>query len=85
MCALFFALRLLGRAYEVDQWVPKWDTFLALALMILLERIYTYKYAVSQRSLLARDLMSNAVNIYVTGALTGMVLLPILAFSLNIF
>jgi sterol desaturase/sphingolipid hydroxylase (fatty acid hydroxylase superfamily) len=78
--ALFIVLRLLGRAYEIDQWVPKWDTFLALALMILVERIYTYKYAVSQRSLLARDLMSNAVNIYVTGAITGMILLPILAF-----
>ena len=78
--ALFFALRLLGRAYAIDQWVPKWDTFLALALMILVERIFTYKYAVSQRPFLARDLMSNAVNIYVTGALTGMIVLPILAF-----
>ena len=78
--ALFFALRLLGRTYGIDQWVPKWDTLLAIALMILVERIFTYKYAVSQRSVLARDLMSNAVNLYVTGALTGMIILPILAF-----
>jgi ornithine lipid hydroxylase len=78
--ALFFALRLLGRAYAIDQWVPKWDTFLALALMIGVERVYTYKYTVSQKPLLARDLMSNAVNIYVTGALTGLIVLPVLTF-----
>jgi sterol desaturase/sphingolipid hydroxylase (fatty acid hydroxylase superfamily) len=78
--ALVFAVRFAGRTYAIDQWVPKWDTFLVLALMIIVERIYTYKYAVSQKPVLARDLMSNVVNIYVTGALTGMIVLPILAF-----
>ena len=77
---LFYGARLLGRVYAIDQWVPKWDTLLILATMIVVERIYTYKYAVSQRSVLTRDLMSNAVNIYVTGALTGMIVLPVLAF-----
>ena len=74
------AVRLIARAYGIDQWVPKWDTFLLLAIMIIVERIYTYKYAVSQRPVLARDLMSNVVNIYVTGAVMGMIMLPILAF-----
>jgi ornithine lipid hydroxylase len=78
--ALVFAVRFVGRTYAIDQWVPKWDTFFVLALMIIVERIYTYKYAVSQKPVLARDLMSNVVNIYVTGALTGMIVLPILAF-----
>jgi sterol desaturase/sphingolipid hydroxylase (fatty acid hydroxylase superfamily) len=60
--------------------VPKWDTLLILATMVILERIYTYRYAVSQRSVQARDVISNVVNLYVTGAVTGMIVLPVLAF-----
>jgi ornithine lipid hydroxylase len=78
--ALFYGARLLGRVYALDQWVPKWDTLLILASMIALERIYTYRYAISQRSVLARDVISNVVNLYITGALTGMIILPILVF-----
>jgi len=76
----FYGLRFLGRVYAIDQWVPKWDTLLILATMVAVERIYTYKYAVSQRSVQARDVISNVVNLYVTGAVTGMIVLPILAF-----
>ena len=77
---LFYAVRFVGRVYAVDQWLPKWDTLLILATMIVVERIYTYRYAVSQRSVLARDLIANVVNLYVTGAVTGMVVLPVLLF-----
>src|SRR5260370_26270000 len=76
----FYGVRFLGRVYAIDQWVPKWDTLLILATMVVLERIYTYRYAVSQRSVQARDVISNVVNLYVTGALTGMIVLPVLAF-----
>ncbi len=76
----FYGVRFLGRVYAIDQWVPKWDTLLILATMVVLERIYTYKYAVSQRSIQARDVISNVVNLYVTGAVTGMIVLPVLAF-----
>src|SRR6516162_7408768 len=78
--AAFYGLRFLGRLYAIDQWVPKWDTLLILATMVVVERIYTYRYAVSQRSVLARDLIANVVNLYVTGAVTGMVVLPVLLF-----
>ena len=77
---LFYGVRFVGRVYAIDQWVPKWDTLLILATMIIVERIYTYNYAVSQRSVLARDVISNVVNLYVTGAVTGMIVLPILVF-----
>jgi hypothetical protein len=77
---LFYAARLLGRVYPIDQWVPKWDTLLILGAMVAVERIYTYRYAISQRSVLARDLISNVVNLYITGAVTGMIVLPILVF-----
>jgi len=76
----FYGVRFLGRVYAIDQWVPKWDTLLILAAMVVLERIYTYKYAVSQRSVAARDVISNVVNLYITGAVTGMIVLPVLAF-----
>jgi sterol desaturase/sphingolipid hydroxylase (fatty acid hydroxylase superfamily) len=77
---LFYSARFLGRVYAIDQWVPKWDSLLILATMVIVERIYTYNYAVSQRSVLARDLISNVVNLYVTGTVTGMIVLPALAF-----
>jgi sterol desaturase/sphingolipid hydroxylase (fatty acid hydroxylase superfamily) len=76
----FYAVRFLGRVYALDQWVPKWDTLLILATMVILERIYTYKYAVSQRCVVTRDVISNLVNLYVTGAMTGMIVLPVLTF-----
>ena len=60
--ALFYAVRLLGLVYAIEQWLPKWDTLLILLIMIIVERIYTYRYAVSQRSVLARDVISNVVN-----------------------
>src|SRR5215471_2935584 len=76
----FYGFRFAGRAYAVDQWLPKWDILLAICAMIVLERIYTYRYAVSQRSVLTRDIISNVVNLYVAGAVTGAVVLPVLVF-----
>jgi sterol desaturase/sphingolipid hydroxylase (fatty acid hydroxylase superfamily) len=78
--AAFYGLRFLGRLYAIDQWVPKWDTLLILATMVVVERIYTYRYAVSQRSVQARDVISNVVNLYMTGAVTGIIVLPVLTF-----
>jgi sterol desaturase/sphingolipid hydroxylase (fatty acid hydroxylase superfamily) len=78
--ALFYGARLVGRIYALDQWVPKWDSLLILATMIVVERIYTYNYAVSQRSVLPRDVISNVVNLWVTGTVTGMIVLPALLF-----
>jgi hypothetical protein len=77
---LFYCARLLGRVYAIDQWLPKWDSLLIIATMIIVERIYTYHYAVSQRSVLPRDVISNVVNLYVTGTVVGMIVLPVLVF-----
>src|SRR6516164_5722369 len=38
--ALFYGLRFVGRAYGIDQWVPKWDTLLILAVMIVVEDLH---------------------------------------------
>ena len=76
--ASFYALRAVGDGSVIEQWLPKWTTLAILAAMIVLERVYTYRRAVSQRSVLARDIVSTLVNVYLTAAVTGMILLPVL-------
>jgi hypothetical protein len=46
----FYALKVSTNGYGIEHWLPKWDRLLLIAAIILLERIYTYKYAVSQRA-----------------------------------
>jgi sterol desaturase/sphingolipid hydroxylase (fatty acid hydroxylase superfamily) len=77
---VFYAIHVSSQGHAIGAWLPKWDRLLMLAAIIILERIYTYKYAVSQRSVLPRDIIANIVNLYVTGAVAGMVVLPVLAF-----
>lgn len=80
---LFCAAHILTKGQAIEQWLPRWDRLLILVTVIGLERIYTYRYAVSQRSVLTRDIIANVVNLYVTGAVVAMLLLPLLAFGLD--
>jgi sterol desaturase/sphingolipid hydroxylase (fatty acid hydroxylase superfamily) len=77
---LFSAIHVATRSLPIEQWLPKWDRLLILVTIIGLERLYTYRYAVSQRSVLTRDIIANIVNLYVTGAVAAFVVLPFLAF-----
>jgi hypothetical protein len=81
---LFYAA-LVSYGHAVERWIPKWDTLAIICVMIILECAYAYKYAVSQRSVLARDITSSLVNLYVTGAVAGMVFVPILVFFPQVF
>ena len=72
------ALRLFAKGQPFDHWLPKWDTLAIILVMVVLERVFRYSRAVSQRSMLPRDVVSTLVNLYVTGFLTGLVLLPLL-------
>ena len=74
----FYAIHFQGHVLE--QWLPRWDRLLLLVTVIGLERLYTYKYAVSQRAVLKRDIIANVVNLYVTGAVAALVVMPILVF-----
>ena len=60
----FYALRALAGRFAIEQWLPEWDTFATLGVMMVVERLYTYRRAVSQRSVLARDIASTLVNVY---------------------
>ena len=81
----FSTIHVSTHGYAIEQWLPKWDRLLILVTVIGLERLYTYRYAVSQRSVLTRDIIANIVNLYVTGAVVALLLLPVLAFSLDHF
>jgi sterol desaturase/sphingolipid hydroxylase (fatty acid hydroxylase superfamily) len=82
---LFIGAHILTKGQAIEQWLPRWDRLLILVTVIGLERIYTYRYAVSQRSVLTRDIIANVVNLYVTGAVVAMLVLPLLAFGLDRF
>jgi len=81
--AFFYALRVLTDGSAIDEWLPRWHTLFIIASMIVLERLYAYRYAVSQRPVLRRDIVSTLVNVYVSAAVTGMLLLPVLAPSVE--
>lgn len=76
----FYAIRLLPAGHELSEWLPRWDRVLLVVTIIVLERFISYRYAISQRAVLTRDLISTAVNFWVTGAVTIFLLLPALQF-----
>jgi sterol desaturase/sphingolipid hydroxylase (fatty acid hydroxylase superfamily) len=80
LISAFYGLRVLTQVYPFDQGLLKWDRLVLMGAVILLERIYHYRYAVSQRAVLKRDVFSNIVNLYVNGFVTGLIVLPLLAF-----
>src|SRR5262245_28448699 len=67
MYLVFYVVRLSTRGQGLERSL-KWEGLLLLATLILLERIYTYRSSVSQRSLLTRDIIAKSVNKYVTDA-----------------
>jgi sterol desaturase/sphingolipid hydroxylase (fatty acid hydroxylase superfamily) len=79
----FYALRALAGRSAIEQWLPEWDTFATLGAMMVLERLYTYRHAVSQRSVLARDITSTLVNVYLAYGATAFILLPGLLWLTN--
>src|SRR5258706_15938522 len=76
----FYAIHMSPQGHTIEQWLPRWDRLLLLFTVIGLERVYTYRYAVSQRSVLTRDIISNIVNLYVTGAGAAFLVLPVFLF-----
>ena len=64
---------------------PYYGVFAIFFAMITIERVYSYKNAVSQRHMIWRDLISTAVETLILGALVGAVVLPILRYFPNTF
>jgi len=77
---VFWGMHVSPQGHAIEQWLPKWDRVLVLFVIVALERIYTYRYAVSQRYILHRDIIANIVNLWITGAVVGAIVLPLLYF-----
>ena len=77
---VFITMHLTTLHEPITQWLPHWDRLLMLFTVIGLERLYTYRYAVSQRHVLVRDIFANIVNLYITAAVAAYLLLPLLQF-----
>src|SRR6516164_7925229 len=69
--AFFYTLQVWTKGSVIESWL-KWDRLLIIAAIIVMERIYTYRYAVSQKAVLGRDIIANIVNLYITGPVTAM-------------
>ena len=78
---VFYTIHVIPQGRALETWLPKWDRILVLFAIIGLERLYTYRFAVSQRYILRRDIIANVVNIWVNGAIVAAVLLPVLLFG----
>ena len=53
----FYILHVATHGSAIESWLPKWDRLLVIASIIVMERIYTYRYAVSQKAVFGRDIM----------------------------
>jgi sterol desaturase/sphingolipid hydroxylase (fatty acid hydroxylase superfamily) len=60
---------------------PYFDTFITFVVMLTLERIWTYRHAVSQRHMIWRDLISTAMQSFFLAAIVAAVVLPILHYG----
>lgn len=86
LAVVFIVAKIFTKGHAIDQWLPQWWALSIIGALIIVERIYSYRYAVSQRAVLARDIISTLVNLFVSGAVTAFVILPILVFlTQNIF
>ena len=66
--------------HPIEQTIPSFNTFLALAVLILLEALFRYEKAVSQRRLVLRDIASTGVNVLLTGTIASALFVPVVVF-----
>src|SRR5262245_56488773 len=55
-------------------------TFLGLAVLLVLEALFRYEKAVSQKKLVVRDIAATAVNVFVTITVGSALFVPIVLF-----
>ena len=81
----FEVLSYLGRGTALAKTFPYWHSFVVLFCMITLERVWTYRKAVSQRHVIWRDLTSTMVQTFMVGAVFGAIVLPVLRWGPQTF
>jgi sterol desaturase/sphingolipid hydroxylase (fatty acid hydroxylase superfamily) len=75
----FYTLQVWVKGSVIESWL-KWDRLLAIAAIVAMERVYTYRYTVSQKAVRVRDIIATFFNIYITGPATAAVVLPLITF-----
>ena len=71
--------------HAVEQTIPSFAIFAGLAVLILLEVMFRYEKAVSQKRLAVRDVASTLVNVLYTGTITTSLFVPIIVFFPELF
>ena len=66
--------------HPIEQAIPSFPVFLALAVLLVLEALFRYEKGVSQRRLVLRDVASTAVNVLFTGTVATSLFVPIVVF-----
>jgi sterol desaturase/sphingolipid hydroxylase (fatty acid hydroxylase superfamily) len=83
---IFFAvLHYFMRGGTVLKVFPYFDTFITFVVMLVLERIWTYRHAVSQRHMIWRDLISTMMQSFFLAGIVAAVVLPILHYGPETF
>lgn len=77
---LLYWMNVYFDGHPIERAVPSFVTFTTLAVLILLEQLFHYEKAVSQKRLALRDIASTAVNVLVTGTVTRMLFVPLVVF-----
>ena len=71
--------------HAIESTIPRFPTLFALAVLILLEQLFRYQKAVSQKRLAIRDIASTVVNVFFTGTVTSTVFVPVIVFFPELF
>jgi sterol desaturase/sphingolipid hydroxylase (fatty acid hydroxylase superfamily) len=66
--------------HPIEQTIPSFSVFLALAVLVVLEALFRYEKGVSQRRLVLRDIASTTVNVLFTGTIASALFVPIVVF-----
>src|SRR5579864_4586223 len=83
---LFFgAMTLVLKGTAFARAFPYYDSFFLYLIVIVIERVYSYSRAVSQRHMIWRDLTSTAVQTFLAGAVMSAIVLPVLRYFPNAF
>ena len=77
---LLYWMHVYLSGHPIARLIPGFVTFASLAVMILLEQLFHYEKAVSQKRLAVRDIASTAVNVLVTGTVMRAVFVPLVIF-----
>jgi len=85
LLVVLVAMSLTMRGTAFQHTFPYYHTFFLYFVMIVLERVYAYRRAVSQRHMIWRDLISTAVETFVASAVMAMIVLPVLHYFPDTF